>query len=412
MKLVILTTIFALVQIQDSIQQCFPPYDKGQPNPSGHADLYIGQQGFSLALLNAINKLMPKESLFFSPYSTYHALLIAYFMAGGQTESYLKKALRLSENQEKSDIYAAYKLDKFMTKFIAEGAPYEFTSANKIYVSNETKVRDCVFGDFPEELQLFPFRTDAEGSRLAINQWVEKTTHHMIKNLLPPSSIDSTTNLVLVNAAYFKGIWVNKFNPNLTKPEIFYVSPNKQIRVDMMHVEGKFRHDISESLGAHVLELPYQGDNISMFILLPPFSNTEDSIDATLKNLNLENFKKVVDKGSLVERTVHVALPKFSLETTIELVPVLESLGVGNLFKENSNFSSLTKEKVALGEGIHKAKIELNEHGAYAAAATAFLGWRMGDEEELYRFRCDRPFIYFIYNGKTILFIGTFRGPS
>lgn len=162
----------------------------------------------------------------------------------------------------------------------------------------------------------------------------------MIKDLLPPGSIDPTTSLVLVNAAYFKGIWENKFNPNLTKPEIFYVSPTKQIMVDMMHVEGTFRHgssllffywiiyitncltDISETLGAHILELPYQGDNISMYILLPPFSNTEDSIDATLKNLNLDNFKKLVGKDSLISRTVQVALPKFSLETTIELVPV------------------------------------------------------------------------------------------
>lgn len=71
---------------------------------------------------------------------------------------------------------------------------------------------------------------------------MENTTHHMIKDLLPPGSIDPTTSLVLVNAAYFKGIWENKFNPNLTKPEIFYVSPTKQIMVDMMHVEGIFRH--------------------------------------------------------------------------------------------------------------------------------------------------------------------------
>lgn len=59
-----------------------------------------------------------------------------------------------------------------------------------------------------------------------------------------------------------------------------------------------------------------------MFILLPPFSNTEDSIDATLKNLNLENFKKIVSRESLISRTVDVSLPKFSLETTVELVPV------------------------------------------------------------------------------------------
>lgn len=414
MKLIAASILLALVLIQESTQQCFKPYQDQQPNKHGHADLYGGQQDFSLALLNAINKIMPKENLFFSPYSTYHALLIAYFMAGGQTESYLKKVLRLNENQDKSDNYAAYKLDKFMTSFAAaHDATYEFTSANKIYISNETVVRDCVSNDFPDELEPYPFKTDPEGSRLNINQWVENTTQHMITNLLPPGTIDASTSLVLVNAAYFKGVWENKFNPNLTRPEIFYVGPNKQIMVDMMHVEGNFRHDISEPLGCHILELPYQGENVSMFILLPPFSNTEDSIDATLKNLDLKNFKKIVERESLMQRTVQVALPKFSLETTVELVPVLESLGVGNLFKENANFSSLTKEKVSVGEGIHKARIEINEHGAHAAAATAFLTWRMSDDEDILQFRCDKPFIYLIFNGKsnTVLFVGVFRRP-
>lgn len=87
------------VFLEQSSQQCFPPYAGNQPEKKAHSDLYSGQQGFSLALLNAINKVKPNENLFFSPYSTYHALLIAYFMSGGQTESYLKKVLRLDESQ-------------------------------------------------------------------------------------------------------------------------------------------------------------------------------------------------------------------------------------------------------------------------------------------------------------------------
>ncbi|KAL1512567.1 hypothetical protein ABEB36_002141 [Hypothenemus hampei] len=414
---IILSVIVLVMVSMGETQQpaCFPPFANRPPSQQTYAGLYGGQQDFSLALLNAINKLMPKENLFFSPYSTYHALLIAYFMAGGQTEAYLKKVLRLGDGHEKSDIYSAYKLDRFATSFMAQNnAPYEFTSANKIYVSNETEVRECVKYDFPDELELFPFKTDPEGSRLAINQWVEKTTHRMITNLLPPGTIDPNTSLVLVNAAYFKGIWENKFNPNLTKPEIFYVSPTKQIMVDMMHVEGTFRHDISESLGAHILELPYQGDNISMYILLPPFSNTEDSIDTTLKNLNLENFKKLVDRDSLISRTVQVALPKFSLETTIELVPILEQLGVGDLFQPTANLTALIKNGTAsLGKAIHKAKIEVNEEGTKAAAATVLFSFRSSRPAEPAQFICNHPFIYFVYNKveNAILFGGVFRRP-
>ncbi|KAJ8983134.1 hypothetical protein NQ317_014709 [Molorchus minor] len=331
---------------------------------------------------------------FFSPYSTYHALLIAYFMSGKQTESYLKKVLRLNEKQAKSDIYAAYKTDKLMTQLLARGAPYEFTNANKIYVSDVVPVRDCVVNDFLEELESKNFKQDPEGSRLDINNWVENTTHHMIKDLLPSGAIDQATDLVLVNAAYFKGIWEQKFNPNLTKQEVFYVNPAKQIMVDMMHVEETFKHDASEVLGAHILEMPYKGDNISMYILLPPFASTEDSIEATLKKLTLENFKSIVENDRLVSKTI------------------LESVGVGNLFKDDADFSSLTPKKISVGRGIHKARIDVNEHGTQAAAATAIFSWRMMMDEPV-KFICNRPFIYIIYNAKThtIFFIGVFRYP-
>lgn len=96
-KATILLMLIAFSRAQEPA--CFPPFANSPPAINAYANLYGGQQDFSLALLNAINKLMPKENLFFSPYSTYHALIIAYFMAGGQTETYLRKVLRLGENQ-------------------------------------------------------------------------------------------------------------------------------------------------------------------------------------------------------------------------------------------------------------------------------------------------------------------------
>lgn len=79
-------------------QSCLTPNDNRPPNPNGAQGLYTGQQEFSLALLQAINQLSPDENLFFSPYSTYHALLIGYFISANQTEKYLRKALHLDPN--------------------------------------------------------------------------------------------------------------------------------------------------------------------------------------------------------------------------------------------------------------------------------------------------------------------------
>lgn len=98
MKLAILLAVLAIA-FQRSSQQCLTPSDNQLPNPKGKLGLYTGQQAFSLALLQAINQLTPTENLFFSPYSTYHALLLAYFISSNQTENYLKKTLQLDALQ-------------------------------------------------------------------------------------------------------------------------------------------------------------------------------------------------------------------------------------------------------------------------------------------------------------------------
>lgn len=99
MKTPLLIFMLTILAIQRSNQQCLTANDNQPPNPKGKLGLYTGQQAFSLALLQAINQLTPTENLFFSPYSTYHALLLAYFISANQTENYLKKTLRLDDMQ-------------------------------------------------------------------------------------------------------------------------------------------------------------------------------------------------------------------------------------------------------------------------------------------------------------------------
>ncbi|XP_017768664.1 PREDICTED: serpin B4-like isoform X2 [Nicrophorus vespilloides] len=394
-------------------QSCLTPNDNRPPNPNSKSGLYNGQQEFSLALLQAINQLNPDANLFFSPYSTYHALLLAYFISGSQTEGYLRKALKLNQHQDKADVFNAYKLDKFATQLRSKNASYEFSNANRIYVDKSVEVRSCMSPLFLDELQSVDFQKDPEVARMGINSWVEAQTRDMIKDLLPGGTIDQNTDLVLVNAAYFKGIWENKFDPALTKPDVFHITPSKRTFVDMMHVEGTFNHDVSEDLMAHILELPYQGGDISMYILLPPFAK-EDGIPTILKRLTLERFKSIVDENSsLSARTVQVSVPKFSLEHTIQMVPILEALGVGNLFTSSSDFSTLTNSNVSLGDAFHKAKIEVTEEGTKAAAATVLFTFRSSRPAEPAQFNCNHPFVYVIYDKveKALLFTGVFRRP-
>ena len=61
-----------------------------------------------------------------------------------------------------------------------------------------------------------------------------------------------------MNAIYFKGNWLRKFDAALTKTEPFYLGSNdKTINTQMMHIDGDYRTGDIQSLDARAVELPY-----------------------------------------------------------------------------------------------------------------------------------------------------------
>ena len=88
-------------------------------------------------------------------------------------------------------------------------------------------------------------------------------------------------------------------------------------------------------------------------------------------------------------------------------------MGIGDLFQETSNLTTLTEDKVSLGNALHKARIEVNEEGTRAAASTVLFSFRSSRPIEPAQFHCDHPFIYVIYDKaeQAVLFTGVFRRP-
>jgi serpin B len=83
-----------------TVQQCFSPDDtKVQIRPDTRQALFRGQQAFSLDMLREAVAANPTGNVFFSPYSVYNALLLAYFGAANQTERSLKAVLRIPETE-------------------------------------------------------------------------------------------------------------------------------------------------------------------------------------------------------------------------------------------------------------------------------------------------------------------------
>ncbi|XP_045596624.2 LOW QUALITY PROTEIN: ipis-1 [Procambarus clarkii] len=372
---------------------------------------------FAIDLFKELNPAGTTGNFFFSPYSVWNALLLAYFGSAARTRQQLEQVLRLND---KADTLATYRaLNRLYRERGANTSDYVIDLANRVYVDQQFPLRPCV-RDVLQEVETIDFGK-AEEAAARINQLVNQTTRGKIPELVTPSVV-SGVPMVLVNAAYFKGLWSNQFNVSKTVPEKFFFSPDKHTFVPMMKLLSSFKVGESKELGASVLEMPYKGEAASMFVLLPhtPDSTTgvdnttTTPLDAMLGRLTSDTLRAAF--AGLEKHEVDLQMPKFKLdqEITDELINALQRQGIKDLFTSAANLTTYDPSgQLRVSRGIHKAVVEVNEEGSEAAAATGIIvTFSLPPKPK--KFTLNRPFVFLIHDNHTnnILFIGIYRKPQ
>ncbi|XP_017876704.1 serine protease inhibitor 88Ea-like isoform X2 [Ceratina calcarata] len=430
------TSVLSLLFLINTISaQCLTGHDDTlSMSANTRKGLIKSRFEFAMETLKKTALIESRDNIFYSPHSLHEAITLAYFGARGTTESSLQKALHLPGDLSKVDVQRYYSYENSLEAEIQRNAStgYEFNSANRLWIANTRRVRECMLNLFGNQLVETDFRSNPEAARNNINQWVSNMTKGHINDLLPDGSIDEQTDLVLANAVYFKGIWHSRFDQANSKKDLFYTSGSQHSMVTFMKQKGNFNHMISEVLGAHVLELPYKGEEISMFVLLPPFATARssdasdqpgerDGIRQLIERISTESgsaeLRDLLDSGIPLQQ-VEVILPRFEIEKELPLNTLLQEIGAGELLAPNSadlrGFLEDGEPPVALGDAVHRAKIEVTEEGTTAAAATALYTFRSGRPLQPAVFDANHPFLFFIYNKpmRTILFAGVYRTPN
>jgi serpin B len=163
-----------------------------------------------------------------------------------------------------------------------------------------------------------------------------------------------------------------------------------------MAQSGDFKLARTDTLQA--LELPYEGGDLSMLILLP---NPGEDLALPFPEDLVFN-----------EMEVMVQLPKFKLEAEFYLGKTLAAMGMPLAFSNQSDFTGMNGSgELQISEVVHKAFVEVNEEGTEAAAATA-VGMRTTSMPP--QFVADHPFLFLIRENSTgtIFFIGRVLDPS
>ncbi|KAK9737613.1 Serpin (serine protease inhibitor) [Popillia japonica] len=376
--------------------------------PTKCTDMQKSIHNLAIKLYSSLGE--SNNNVLFSPLSAHIALILCYQGASGTTRNVLQDVLKLPIDSV--DISEEYK--KLLNDFNESKDDLTIAMANNIYIKKHYELQSKFQTIANEYFAAHVENIDFSQSRSAanqINKWVSEQTRNKIKDIISENALNEETRLILVNAIYFKGLWMHPFKIHQTQDK-FYVSKLQTVDCEMMRTTGEFFYVEDPVLDAKILKIPYMHSDIFFVIILPNsfhgFKNIESKITTT-------GFS-TLEKDAILEN-IEVFLPKFKVETSMDLKQPLQDIGLGNIFSEKANFSQMlnSQQPLTISKVLQKTFIDINENGTEAASATSVL-MRVRRSLDLHHqtFRADRPFLFYVIDSasSTLLFMGKLMNPN
>ncbi len=379
-------------------------FEAGAPAPpeaDPAADAAIGSLGAEL--LRAARE--PGENTLLSPLSV--ALALSMTTNGAAEDTLAEFEALLGADVEALNANAA----SLLADYAALGGSTECSIADSLWLdgrleANELFLSRCTafYG-----ARLYQADLDTDGARRAVNNWVGEVTRGLIPEVLAETPAPETV-LLLVNALYLKNAWASEFDPLDTRPGDFTAADGSEAETDFLS-NGLRAEQYFAAEGAAGVVLPYDDGRLGFLAVLP-----DGELDAWLETLDGDTLPALL--AAAEEERVLLRLPKFEAEWGGELSDALAAMGLETAFDPGrADFSALGAAPdgpLYVSSVIHKARIEVNEKGTEAAAATVVADAAGAAAPTDYRkLVLDRPFCYAVVDLErgVPLFLGTFERP-
>ena len=241
-----------------------------------------------------------------------------------------------------------------------------------------------------------------------INEFCYNNTNGKIKEII--KDINKDIALILINAIYFKGSWLNPFNKEKTS-KLPFENDNNIIEVDTMY---KYFDDImyygDEDIQA--ISLPYISKKLKfkMVIMLP----NKTKYSSPLNYIKTKNtLKEIISKLKRTKK-VNLFLPKFDYDFSVPLKNILNDMNMKEAFSTKADFRKIFGvNNIKIDEIIHKTFIKIDEEGTEAAAITdsiLLFGARINRQEPIYM-HVNSSFIYALISDEIKDFEGNYLMP-
>ncbi len=364
------------------------------------AEELTGVVDFSVELLQKCMAVDDGRNTILSPTSVLFALAMTANGAKGDTLAQMEDVLGMSLEELNTTMPGALREKS--------GEKYKLSLANSIWFTEENS--------FQANQEFLEKNAESYGAEIyqtvfddaakdAINEWVDEHTGGMIKNILDKIPEDAV--MYLVNAVAFDAEWRNIYKENNIYQGEFTNERGEKTTVDFMHSEEGYYLEDEHATG---MLKHYAGGEYAFAALLPKEGM---SVEEYVQTLSGAGIQKMLDEAQTI--SVGVKLPKFTCEADYSMAEILSELGMPDAFGAKADFTGIGSvpagEHLLISRVLHKAKIEVDERGTKAGAATIVevLAESAMEPQEYKEVFLDRPFVYMIVDCETNLpiFMGT-----
>ena len=423
--LIIIPALLTGCSHDDSIMEPEPINDPAVPVEQPESNMELTQaelemvnssNGFAFNLFRQITDPATDseaKSTIVSPLSITYALGMLNNGAAGNTRTQINEVLGFGSTGADSINAFCYKMIKTAPELDSQT---KVMIANTIYLNKGYFLKEDFVQKANHYYDAYPQTRDFhDGQTLnVINQWASDHTDHMIDKVLNEGEFDKDAVSYLLNALYFKGNWAYKFNKDETIKERFYHPGDTQevTMRPMMQMQTAIEYAINNEFEA--VRLPYGNGSFLMTVLLPRIKEGEEPGKLPVVP-TLSTWQELNQYMRL--NNVLLKLPRFEIESNMNLIEIMKALGMTDAFTHIADFSNFCNEPTHIGLMKQVAKINVDEEGSEAAAVSVIGMWTTampgGSHTPTYiYFNANHPFIYVISEKKSgaIFFIGQYTG--
>ena len=345
------------------------------------------------------------ENALWSPINAYIGLAMMTELTNG------------ASRQQILDLFGAADIDALRQQVFAiwESAYYDngheiSTLANSLWLEKGLNYNQDTMDNLAHYYYTSVYQGDLGSQKInnAIGAWLNNNTGGLLKNASKNINLSPDTILALYSTIYFQAKWQDQFSAKNNTTDMFHAPEGDKSATFMNKKLAQMHYYYGDKFSAVALSL--KNGSLMWFILPDEGYTTADVLaDSQYMQMILQQ-----DWENKKWMKVNLSVPKFDINSTINLKAGLQEMGVTDVFSEEAaNFNGITGDvPIFLTAANQSVRVQIDEEGVKAAAYIEFPGATSPmPPEEIIDFILDRPFIFAITTESIPLFMGTVNNP-